>query len=107
MLKPLLILLCSCASLFVFTQEFRYSFSGNLTVNDLSRLNDSLERFPFLFYSIHLKSDQASGELIFHVETQAKSDSSQLFSSVYIKRTLLEFGLCPLNCVVYRKPEEQ
>jgi hypothetical protein len=107
MLKPLLILLCSCASLFVYSQEFRYSFSGNLTVNQLSRLNDSLKRLPLLSCSIHLKSDQAFGELFFHLETQENFDSPPLFTLVDLKKIFHDFGLCPLNCIVFTKPEER
>lgn len=106
MLKPLLILLCSCASLFVYSQEFRYSFSGKLSVNDLSRLNDSLDRFPFLSHSIQLKSEQAFGELIFHVETGENSDSPPSISLVDIKKILLDFGQSPLNCVVISTSKE-
>jgi hypothetical protein len=107
MLKPLLLLLCSCASLFVNSQEFRYSFSGKLTVNKLSQLNDSLERYPFLSHNIQLKSDQAYGELFFHIDTQENSDTPPPFSLVDIKKILLDFGLCPLNCTVFTKTEER
>jgi hypothetical protein len=106
MLKPLFLLLCSCASLFVYSQEFRYSFSGKLTDNELSRLNDSLERYPFLSYNIQFKSFPEFGELIFHVKVPENSDSPPSISLVDIKKILLDVGLFPLNCVVISTSKE-
>jgi hypothetical protein len=106
MLKPLLTLLCSCAISFLYAQELRYSFKGNLTVNELHRLNDTLKQMPVTAHRIHLKPDQSFGEVIFQVEGLPYSDSPQLFSSVDIKKILIEFGLFPLRCIDLTKTEE-
>ncbi len=106
MLKPLLTLLCSCAISFLYAQGFRYSFAGNLSVNELSRLNDSLEQLPIVAHRIQLKSDQELGEVYFEVEGPTQTDSPPTFSPLVVKRVLLAFGLLPLNCVVQSKTEE-
>ena len=106
MLKPLLTLLCSCAISFLYAQELRYSFNGNLTANELHRLNDTLKQLPIAAHHIHLKPDQSFGEVIFQVESLPYSDSPQLFSSVDIKKILLEFGLFPLGCIDLTKTQE-
>jgi hypothetical protein len=106
MLKPLLTLLCSCAFPFLYAQELRYSFNGKLTVNELHRLNDTLKQMPVTAHRIHLKPDQSFGEVIFQVEGLLYSDSPQLFSSVDIKKILIEFGLFPLGCIDLTKTEE-
>jgi hypothetical protein len=106
MLKPLLTLLCSCAISFLYAQELRYSFNGNLTADELHRLNDTLKQLPIAAHRIHLKPDQSFGEVVFQMEALPHFDSPQLFSSVDIKKILLEFGLFPLGCIDLTKTEE-
>ena len=101
MLKPLLTLLCSCALNLAYSQEFLYSFSGKLSVDDLVQLKDSLSQFPIDTFNITLKPEQELGYLIFSCKEIPLGDNPNIFSLTDIKRTLLEFGLIPQQCEAY------
>ena len=107
MLKPLLTLLCSCTFTLVYSQEFSYSFSGKMSIDELLRLKDSLSQFPINTYNITLKPEQELGYLNFSWEEIPHGENPNIFSLEDIKRTLLEFGLIPQQCDAYFKPKMQ
>ncbi len=101
MLKPLLTLLCSCALTLAYSQEFTYSFNGNLSIDDLVRLKDSLSQLPISSDRIALKQEQEVGYLTFYCEENTNGENTSLFSLVDIKKTLIEFGLFPQQCTMH------
>lgn len=107
MIKPLLTLLCSCYFTLAYSQEFLYSFSGKLSVDDLMRLNDSLSRFPIDTHNITLKPEQELGYLIFSYMEIPLGDNPNIFSLTDLKSTLMEFGLVPQQCDAYFNPKMQ
>ena len=107
MLKPLLTLLCSCTFTLANSQEFSYSFSGKISLDDVMRLKDSLSQFPINTCDIKVKPEQELGYLIFSYKEIPLGDNPNIFSLTDIKRTLLEFGLIPQQCDIYLNPKMQ
>ena len=107
MLKPLLTLLCSCYFTLAYSQEFTYTFSGKLSIDDLMRLKDSLSQFPIDTHNITLKPEQELGYLIFSCEETPLGDDPNIFSLTDIKSTLIEFGLIPQLCDEHFNPKMQ
>ena len=106
MMKPLLTLLCSCAFSLAHSQDFTYSFSGRLSIDELERLKDSLLKFPITTHSIILKPELARGYLVFSYEAIPNGDRIQIFSLVDIKKILMEFELVPEDCAIHFSSEK-
>jgi hypothetical protein len=106
MLKPLLTLLCSCAFTLAYSQEFTYSFSGKLSEDDAIQLKCALSQFPISDYNITLKPTQELGYLVFRWEENPNGDNPNELSLTNIKKTLIEFGLIPLQCNNQLNPQK-
>lgn len=84
---------------YFFSQNFAYSFKGNLTVEQQNALiKDVLEIPTISTCELRYKSDSNKGEILFYVpEKTTRSDSSSEFSPALVKELFLSKELEPLD----------
>ena len=99
MMKTLLaILFCASASL-LFSQDYSYSFKGNLTADKESSLVTKISSAEGVEYcKVRYKPDSEKGEIILTIEKkEIRSEDQEVFSPAAIKAILLEHQLEPID----------
>lgn len=92
------IALCAVSSCF-YSQNFAYSFQGNLTVEQQNSLLKKILDLPLVSScEMKYKTDSERGEILFNIkEKETRSEGSDEFSPVQIKSLFIEQELEPLE----------
>lgn len=84
---------------YLFSQNFAYSFQGELSLENQNILTKSILEIPGIATcELRYKSDSKRGEFLFYVvESNERSDSSPEFSPTSVKSLIISKGLEPID----------
>ena len=99
MIKLLLSCIFIATTSYFFSQNFAYSFSGTMTVEQQNELVKNILEIPTISTcELRYKSDSNRGEILFYIfEPTVRSDSSTEFSPSTVKSLFISKELEPLD----------
>lgn len=99
MIKAIITCLFCVLTSLLFSQNFAYSFQGNLSIENQNQIiKQVLEVSGISSCELKYKTDSQKGELLFYAkENEIRSESPEEFSPILIKNILIQNQLSPLE----------
>lgn len=86
---------------FGFSQHYAYSFSGDISSDQISQIEERCAALPEVTSAkLRYKDDSHKGEVFVHVEPNNSQGEARLaFSAADLKKVLQSFGLSPIDFI--------